>query len=128
MFASIPRWLRLIVYIQVALVFAIPLGGWLLQSMLEAADMRAYPPPGKMVTLEGRRIHIYCEGERSDAPLVVFNAGMGDHGLVWRGVQKALGGRLRSCAIDRPGLGWSDAGGNGRGIAATACAALTYGV
>ena len=120
MFASIPRWLRLVVYVQIALVFAIPMGGWILQSAGEAADMRAYPPPGRMVDLGGRRIHIYCEGERGAGPLVVFNADISDSGLVWRGVQKALGGRLRSCAIDRAGLGWSDPGAEDRSITATA--------
>ncbi len=120
MFASIPRWLRLVVYVQVALIFAIPMGGWILQSAGEAADMRAYPPPGKMVDLGGRRIHIYCEGERGAGPLVVFNADISDQGLVWRGVQKALGGRLRSCAIDRAGLGWSDPGPEDRSITASA--------
>ncbi|MCL4784934.1 MAG: alpha/beta fold hydrolase [Bryobacterales bacterium] len=120
MFASIPRWLRLVVYVQIALVFAIPMGGWILQSAGEAADIRAYPPPGRMVDLGGRRIHIYCEGERRAGPLVVFNADISDSGLVWRGVQKALGGRLRSCAIDRAGLGWSDPGAEDRSITATA--------
>lgn len=120
MFASVPRWLRLVVYVQIALVFAIPMGGWILQSAGEAADMRAYPSPGRMVDLGGRRIHLYCEGERGNGPLVVFNADIADSGLVWRGVQKALGGRLRSCAIDRAGLGWSDPGAEDRGITATA--------
>ncbi|MCC6262007.1 MAG: alpha/beta hydrolase [Bryobacterales bacterium] len=120
MFASIPRWLRLVVYVQVALIFAIPMGGWILQSAGEAADMQAYPPPGKMVDLGGRRIHVYCEGERGAGPLVVFNADISDQGLVWRGVQKLLGGLLRSCAIDRAGLGWSDPGPEDRSITATA--------
>ncbi len=120
MFASIPRWLRLVVYVQVALVVAIPLGGWILQSAGEAADRQAYPAPGKMVDIGGRRIHVYCEGERGSGPLVVFNADISDSGLVWRSVQNALGGRLRSCAIDRAGLGWSDAGGEDRSITATA--------
>lgn len=120
MFPSIPRWLRLVVYVQVALIFAIPMGGWILQSAGEAADMRAYPPPGRMVDVGGRRIHIYCEGERGAGPLVVFNSDISDAGLVWRGVQQAIGGRLRSCAIDRGGLGWSDPGAEDRSITATA--------
>lgn len=120
MFASIPRWLRLVVYVQVALVFAIPIGGWILQSAGEAADRQAYPPPGQMVDIGGRRIHVYCQGERGSGPLVVFNADISDSGLVWRSVQNALGGRLRSCAIDRAGLGWSDAGAEDRSITTTA--------
>ncbi|MCZ2153327.1 MAG: alpha/beta fold hydrolase [Bryobacterales bacterium] len=120
MFQSIPRWLRIVVYTQLALVIAIPLGGWLLQSIWQSVDARTYLPPGEMVPVGSHRIHMYCEGERGSAPLVVFNAGVGDSGLVWRAVQKALNGRVRSCAIDRAGLGWSDPGDEGRGITATA--------
>lgn len=119
MFASIPRWLRIVVYTQLALVFAIPFGGWILQRAGEAADMRTYPPPGQLVDVGGHLLHLYCVGERGDGPLVVFNADLGDSGLVWRGVQDQLNGRLRSCAIDRAGLGWSEAGTKDRSITAT---------
>lgn len=119
MFASIPRWLRIVVYTQIALVFAIPFGGWILQRAGEAADMRTYPPPGQMVDVGGHLMHLYCVGERGDGPLVVFNADLGDSGLVWRGVQNQLKGRVRSCAIDRAGLGWSESGPADRSITAT---------
>lgn len=120
MFASIPRWLRIVVYTQIALVFAIPTGGWILQRAGEAADLRKFPPPGKTVDLGGRRLHLDCSGEANGLPVVVFQADLGDHGLVWRGVQKALQGQRRSCAIDRAGLGWSDPGPDDRSIPASA--------
>lgn len=120
MFAHIPRWLRIVVFTQVALVVAIPLGGWLLQKQQEAADTRRFPPPGQLADVGGYRVHLYCEGKRGDGPLVVFNADSGDNGLIFRELQKRLAGTARSCAIDRGGFGWSDPGLNDRSVAAAA--------
>ncbi|MCW5966650.1 MAG: alpha/beta hydrolase [Bryobacterales bacterium] len=120
MFAHIPRWLRIVVYTQVALVIAIPFGGWLLQQQRGEADARRFPPPGQMADVGGYRVHVYCEGERSSGPLVVFNADSGDNGLVFRELQKRLAGTARSCAIDRGGFGWSDPGQDDRSVAAAA--------
>ncbi len=120
MFAHIPRWLRIIVYVQVALVIAIPLGGWLLQSQREASDIRRFPPPGKMVEAGGYRLHVYCEGVRGEGPLVVFNADSGDQGLIFRSIQQRLGNQMRSCAVDRGGFGWSEPGRDDRSVPAAA--------
>jgi pimeloyl-ACP methyl ester carboxylesterase len=120
MFAHIPRWLRIAVYTQLALVIAIPLGGWLLQQQRESADAQAFPPPGKMVDVGGYRVHVYCEGERRSGPLLVFNADSGDNGLVFRKVMEGASAFARSCAIDRAGFGWSDLGKPDRSIPATA--------
>lgn len=120
MFASIPRWLRVIVYAQLALIVAIPLGGWILQRVGETTDLQRFPAPGTLVDIGGRRLHIYCEGDRNGLPLVVFQADLGDHGLLWRSVQAELKAQRRSCAVDRAGLGWSDPGSEDRSIPASA--------
>ncbi|MCU0228631.1 MAG: alpha/beta fold hydrolase [Bryobacterales bacterium] len=120
MFAHIPRWLRIIVYVQLALVIAIPLGGWLLQSQREGADSKRFPPPGKLVDVGGYRVHLYCMGQRGQGPLVVFNADSGDQGLIFRGIQERLKGSMRTCAIDRGGFGWSEPGLNDRSVPAAA--------
>jgi|GEM_PF-1830195 len=120
MFAHIPRWLRIVVYVQAALVIAVPLGGWLLQKQQEESQARQFPPPGKLVDVGGHRLHIYCLGQASEKPTVVFNADSGDSGLVFRKVQEQTAAFTRSCAIDRAGFGWSDPGLDDRGIVTTA--------
>jgi pimeloyl-ACP methyl ester carboxylesterase len=120
LFAHIPRWLRIIVYTQCALVIAIPFGGWLLQKQRGEADARQHPPDGRMVDVGGYRVHLYCEGKRGDGPVVVFNADSGDQGLIFRKIQGMLAGDMRTCAVDRGGFGWSDPGREDRSVPAAA--------
>jgi pimeloyl-ACP methyl ester carboxylesterase len=120
LFAHIPRWLRIIVYTQVALVVAIPLGGWLLQKQQGEADARRFPPDGRMVDVGGYQVHLYCTGERHEGPLVVFSADSGDHGLIFRKIQDILAGEIRTCSVDRGGFGWSEPGPEDRSIPASA--------
>lgn len=35
------------------------------ESISEAADERAYPPPGKLVDVDGHQMHINCSGAGS---------------------------------------------------------------
>ena len=50
-------------------IFALMAVGAVYESLSEAADIRAYPPPGKMVDVGGYRLHIKCTG--SGSPTVV---------------------------------------------------------
>ena len=43
------------------------------EPLAEAADAKAYPPPGKLVDVGGYRLHIDCAG--SGSPTVVIEAG-----------------------------------------------------
>jgi pimeloyl-ACP methyl ester carboxylesterase len=47
-----------------------------------------------------------CTG--SGSPTIVLEAGMGNDGLIWGGVQPELAKTTRVCAYDRAGFGWSD--------------------
>jgi pimeloyl-ACP methyl ester carboxylesterase len=66
-------------------------------------------PPGRMVEIDGRKLHIDCIGQGS--PTVVLEAGLGDSSLVWSLVQPKLAAITRVCSYDRSGTAWSyDAG------------------
>ncbi len=82
--------------------------GAVFESASEAADRRAYPPPGQMVDVGGYRLHIYCIGAGS--PTVVIDAGLGDWSTMWGSVQTEAAKTTRVCAYDRAGSGWSDPG------------------
>jgi hypothetical protein len=60
----------------VGLIVVLGLVGAVYKLAAEAADVRAYPPPGQLVDMGGYRLHINCVGTGS--PTVVIDAGWGD--------------------------------------------------
>ena len=80
--------------------------GAIYEPLAEAADARAYPPPGRMVDVGGYRLHIHCTGNGS--PTVVIEAGWGDSSASWSWVQPEVARTTRICTYDRAGMGWSE--------------------
>ena len=79
------------------------------ESVAEASDVRAYPPPGQLVDVGGHRLHIHCLG--SGSPTVVIDAGLGDWSAGWESwVQPEVARTTRVCTYDRAGMGYSEAG------------------
>lgn len=93
---------------KLALILAL-----LVSALAVAAPAIAGPPPlrGEMVDIGGRRLHLICQGPRSNKPLVVLEGGIWSFSAGWDAVQKRLAeAGLRSCAYDRAGVGYSDPG------------------
>lgn len=65
-----------------------------------------YPPPGRLVTVNGHQMHLHCGGEGE--PTVVLDAGLGGSSLDWSRVQPAVAKETRVCSYDRSGYGWSE--------------------
>ncbi len=82
--------------------------GYIYEPIAEAADAKAYPPPGQLVDVGGYRLHINCTGTGS--PTVVIDAGQGDWSTSWGLVQQEVEKTTRICTYDRAGLGWSEPG------------------
>jgi pimeloyl-ACP methyl ester carboxylesterase len=91
----------------VGLIVVLGLVGAIYESAAEAADVRAYPPPGQLVDVGGYRLHINCTGEGS--PTVVVESGWGDMSAIWGWVQPEVAKTTRICTYDRAGMGWSEA-------------------
>lgn len=92
----------------VILIIGLALVGAIYESVAEAADAKAYPPPGQMVDVGGYRLHINCTGTGS--PTVIIDAGLGDWSTTWGFVQEEIAKTTRVCTYDRAGLGWSELG------------------
>ena len=92
----------------VILVVSLAVIGATYETMAEAADARAYPPPGQLVDVGGYRLHIYCTG--IGGPTVLIDAGLGDWSTMWSWVQPRVAKGTRVCTYDRAGSGWSDPG------------------
>ena len=99
---------RLLVWLGriVAGLVILSLIGAVFESVSEASDRRAYPPPGQLVDVGGYRLHIYCTGTGS--PTVVIDAGWGDASAGWGWVQPEVAKTTRICTYDRAGMGWSE--------------------
>lgn len=84
------------------------IAGYVYETSAEAADVLAYPPPGRLVDVGGFRLHVNCTG--SGSPTVVIDAGWGGFSADWSWVQPEVAKTTRICTYDRAGLGWSEAG------------------
>ncbi|MFD1547734.1 alpha/beta fold hydrolase [Nonomuraea guangzhouensis] len=69
-------------------------------------DRRRYPPPGRMVDIGGRRIHLWEAGEGS--PTVVIVPALGEPCLDFAPLLPDLASETATVVFDRAGLGWSD--------------------
>lgn len=88
------------------------LAGFTYQALGVRRDRKRFPPPGKLVWFQGRRVHLRDLGEGS--PAVIFESGLMSTVLTWQQIQPQLANRTRVVSYDRPGLGWSDPGSEPR--------------
>jgi pimeloyl-ACP methyl ester carboxylesterase len=98
-------WGLAIAAIVIALVLV---AGVLYQALGAAADLRRYPPPGRLIDIGGYRLHLLSAG--SGSPTVVLDSGLPGSVLSWVHVQPELARLVRVVSYDRAGLGWSDTG------------------
>src|SRR5512147_3134171 len=78
------------------LIIGLSIVGYIYEPIVEAAEVKAYPPPGQMVDVGGYRMHIKCTGE-------------GNMSASWGWVQPEVAKTTRVCTYDRAGMGWSEA-------------------
>jgi pimeloyl-ACP methyl ester carboxylesterase len=79
-------------------------GGY--ETVREAADAKAYPPPGQLVDVGGHRLHLRCTG--SGTPTVVLEPGGGEMSSNLGWIAPAVARDTRVCVYDRAGRGWSE--------------------
>lgn len=68
---------------------------------------RRFPPPGRLIDIGGRRLHLHCTGE-GKGPTVVLETGRFNTSGIWALVQDEIVPFARVCTYDRAGYGWSD--------------------
>jgi pimeloyl-ACP methyl ester carboxylesterase len=80
-----------------------------------AQTTSAPAPPGRLIRIDGRELHMNCVGRGS--PTVLLEAGLGDSSLVWSLVQPKIATTTRVCSYDRSGTAWSHDAGPQHGLA-----------
>lgn len=90
----------------VGIIILLTIAGRIYQKTSEARDLERYPPPGEMIDVEGHLMHINCMGQGS--PTLILELGVGSASFSWYDIHKRLSAITRTCAYDRPGLGYSE--------------------
>jgi pimeloyl-ACP methyl ester carboxylesterase len=93
--------------VLIAVIGLCALSGATYQHFSRMSDLKRYPPPGRLINIGGRRLHLLCAGNVSDHT-VVIEAGSGNDVTLWQGILGRVSRFTRVCAYDRAGLGWSD--------------------
>ena len=98
---------RLVVWVGGALLLALVVAIGL-QWLLSLLALERNPPPGELVLVSGRQMHLLCHGQ--GAPAVILESGLPGTSLGWAAVIEDIASFTRVCAYDRAGFAWSEAG------------------
>jgi pimeloyl-ACP methyl ester carboxylesterase len=102
------RWPKRLLLGLLALVVLAALTGAGFEALSRRSDAQRFRPPGQLVDLGGRRLHVHCSGGGS--PTVVLDSGLGLSEVLWRLVQPEVAAFASVCSYDRAGYGYSDPG------------------
>jgi protein-S-isoprenylcysteine O-methyltransferase Ste14/pimeloyl-ACP methyl ester carboxylesterase len=110
--ARVPRWAfrsrGAVLVSWAALLVALPITGLIYEAFADARGASEFPPPGQLVDIGGRRLHLICIGD--GAPTVFFEASGWGTALSAAAARERLAARTTVCSYDRSGNGWSDPG------------------
>jgi pimeloyl-ACP methyl ester carboxylesterase len=106
--SSVPvkLWARRIATAVLVIVLVLMLSGFVYENVAESRDRRFNPMPGKLLNVDGIKMHIDCLGEGN--PTVILDSGLGDSYVSWRKVQPEIAKTTRVCSYDRAGIGYSE--------------------
>jgi protein-S-isoprenylcysteine O-methyltransferase Ste14/pimeloyl-ACP methyl ester carboxylesterase len=112
--ARAPRWVfpgrRALLLSWAALFVLVPLAGLIYEAYADGRAAREFPPPGTMVDIGGRRLHLVCIGPDDPVePTVMFVASGWGNAMSAARARERVSARTRVCSYDRLGHGWSDA-------------------
>ena len=110
--SHVPRWVfrsrRSMALSAVMAIVLLAFGGLVYEAYADAEATREFPPPGMLVDVGGRRLHLLCIGNGS--PTVLFEpSGFGNATSGLR-ARERISANTRVCSYDRMGMGWSDVG------------------
>jgi pimeloyl-ACP methyl ester carboxylesterase len=102
------RGVRILLLSAVSAAVAAGVASSAYQQRCDARDRRRFPPPGRLVDIGGRRLHLVTEGDGS--PAVVIIPALSSSVAQWFRVQRGAANAARTtvCVYDRADIGWSD--------------------
>jgi pimeloyl-ACP methyl ester carboxylesterase len=109
--AGIGRRLRSAMITGAVVGGAAALASSVFQETAAALDRRRFAPLGRLVSVNGRRVHLLEAGQ--GPPTVLIVPALGNGVLSWERFQRDLAATMRVVVYDRAGIGWSDPAGRG---------------
>jgi pimeloyl-ACP methyl ester carboxylesterase len=94
--------------IAAGVLVALAAAGAFYQSVSVRREAGRFPPPGQLVDIGGRRLHLLCIGEGQ--PTVIVESSGFSTSLSSSVARTKIGAHARVCSYDRMGTGWSDPG------------------
>ena len=98
--------LRRFLLITAGVLVLLPFCGALYQAWCVHREATQFPPPGRLVDIGGRRLHLLCIGKGE--PAVVFEGGAFQGSVSEEAVRTEVSLQTQVCSYDRAGMGWSD--------------------
>lgn len=92
-------------FMMVAALIGLAATGAGIQAHEAAHERDSLMPPGRLITVDGVRLHLHCSG--SGSPRIILEAGATGFAESWAWIQPELARTNRVCSYDRAGLGWS---------------------
>ncbi|HEX7779455.1 MAG TPA: alpha/beta hydrolase [Vicinamibacterales bacterium] len=99
---------RRVFLIAAGALVALLAAGVLYQSVSIRREAGRFPPPGQLVDVGGRRLHLVCIGDGQ--PAVIFEPSAFGNSLSSGNARTEISATTRVCSYDRMGTGWSDPG------------------
>jgi len=100
--ALVANWLRKLSRVLLTIVcvlMALLLSGMLYQSWCVRREAARFPPPGRLVDIGGRRLHLLCIGQGE--PTVIFEPGALQTSVSSELTRVEVGSQTRVCSYDR---------------------------
>ena len=110
--SNLIRWGGRAAIVAGMLLAIVLLAGLLYQSVSSSIDARRHPPPGRLIKVDGYKMHLECRGPSATGtsgttgPTVVLNSGLEDSSQAWWSVAPRVSEFARVCVFDRAGYGW----------------------
>lgn len=106
------RWAGRVLGSLLIVLSIVTFAGAIAQQRHLSRTLKRFPPPGKLVDIGGRAMHLWCLGpevskEYGQVTIVWHSGGLAE-GAWLSHLHRAAAKEIRTCVYDRAGTGWSD--------------------
>lgn len=79
-------------------------------------EAKAYPPPGELVGINNRKMHVYTEGQGNITLVFMSGSGTSSPTIDFKPLWRRMADDYRIVVVEKPGYGWSEGSSSPRDI------------